>query len=168
MDSFETSRSEQEVFDDLETLCSSPGYIHALAFISQRDNLVSYDGALTGEAMAASYAPQRTMRTEFSTLMGLMLKHPIDYSLPEPQKMQELIDQTHALLHELHICLNAPMMATFKRVFAAQQSGLSIEDERPFKNASELREPIFMAGSRPIVFSIVTFPSTDTAWTLIG
>jgi SEC-C motif/Nuclease-related domain len=168
MDSFETSRSEQEVFDDLDALCSSPGYIHVLSFISHRDNMVSFDGELTGEAMAASYAPARTMRTEFSTLMGLMLKHPIDYSLPAPQKMQELIDKTHSLLHELHLCLNVPMIATFKRVFAAQQSGLSIEDERPVKNADELREPIFYGGESAYSFQYRDFSldrySKDNDW----
>lgn len=133
-----TSRTEQEVFDDLERLCSSPGYIHALAYISSRDNLIRYEGELSGEAMAASYAPNRTIRTEFSTLLGLMIKHPIDFSLPVPSIMQELITATHTLLGELHACLNQPMLESLKRAFSAQQAGLAVNLERPFRRADEV------------------------------
>lgn len=147
-----TSRTEQEVFDDLERLCSSPGYIHALAYISSRDNLIRYEGELSGEAMAASYAPNRTIRTEFSTLLGLMIKHPIDFSLPVPSIMQELITATHTLLGELHACLNQPMLESLKRAFSAQQAGLAVNLERPFRRADELREPIFYGGESAYSF----------------
>lgn len=63
MTPFEASRSEQEVFDDLDILCGSSGYIHVLAYLSLRDDLISYDGYMTSEDMAASYAPERTIRT---------------------------------------------------------------------------------------------------------
>ncbi len=36
-----TGRGEQEVFDELQALCTSPGYIHALAHIGVRDNMIS-------------------------------------------------------------------------------------------------------------------------------
>ena len=84
-------RTEREVFDDLDTLCSSPGFIHVLAYLSYRDNLISYDGHMTNEDMAASYASERTIRTEFSTLMGLMLKHPIDFSVPSATGYEALV-----------------------------------------------------------------------------
>ena len=123
MNPFNASRSEQEVFDDLEVLCSSPGYIHALAYISYRDNMVSYDGRMTDEDMADSYVPERTIRTEFLTLMGLMLKHAIDFVLPAPHDMQTLIEKTEGLLKELHSCLNQPMVAGLKRAVEAQRYG---------------------------------------------
>lgn len=165
-----TSRTEQQVFDDLESLCSSSGYIHALAYISSRDNLIRYDGELTGEAMAASYAPDRTIRTEFSTLLGLMIKHPVDFSLPDPSKMQELISTTHTLLGELHACLNQPMQESFKRAFSAQQAGLTVNLERPFRRADELREPIFYGGESAYSFqyrdlALVRY-SQDEEWLL--
>jgi SEC-C motif len=154
---FLTHRAEQEVFDELEALCSTSGYIHALACISLRDNLVSYDGELTGEAMAASYAPERTIRTEFSTLMGLLLKHPIDFGLPFPAKMQELIDKTRTLLGELHACLNQCMFDSIKTAFAAQQAGLSVEATRPLRRGNELREPIFYGGESAYSFQYREF-----------
>lgn len=52
------------MFDDLQSLCTSPGYIHTLAHIGIRDNMISYVGAMTPEAMSASYSRERTIRTE--------------------------------------------------------------------------------------------------------
>src|SRR5262245_23926715 len=136
-------RSEEEVFRDLSTLCSSPGYIHALAHISFRDNFISYDGEMTNEDMAASYAPERTIRTEFSTLVGLMLKQPMDFTLPGPRALEGLIEKTQALLKELHDCLNQPMFDGINRTVAAQQSGLPIDQtSSPFDRGDVLREPI--------------------------
>jgi hypothetical protein len=152
MTPFQTSRSEQEVFDDLDALCGSPGYIHVLALLSLRDNLVSYDGHMTSEDMAASYAPGRTVRTEFSTLMGLMLKHPSDFSLPAPPDMQALIDKTESLLGELHACLNRPMLEALKRAFAAQKAGLPVDEASPFRRGDVLREPIFYGGESAYSF----------------
>ncbi|MEL0252072.1 MAG: preprotein translocase, partial [Novosphingobium sp.] len=95
-------RTEQEIFDDLAALCAAPGYAHALAWMSLRDNYVSFDETLDSEALAASYAPGRTVRTEFSTLLGLLVRQPIDLSEPTPAEIQVLFDRTGALLNELH------------------------------------------------------------------
>lgn len=140
---FETSRSEQDVFDELQRLCASPGYVHVLAMLSFRDNLVMFPGELTNEAMTASYAPERTVRTEFSTLLGLMMKHEIDFSCPTPEKMQHLLDRTRELLEELHACLNQPMLAALKRAALEAQAGLTIKEASPFLRGDVLREPIF-------------------------
>src|SRR5258708_22268748 len=120
-------RNEKEFFDDFNTLCSSPGYIHVLAHISFRDNFISYDGKMTNEEMAASYVPDRTIRTEFSTLMGLMLKQPMDFSLPAPRDLHNFIEKTQALLKELHDCLNQPMIEGIKRTVAAHNAGLPLD-----------------------------------------
>ena len=166
----ETSRHEQEVFDDLERLCSSSGYIHALAYISHRDNFISYDGDLTSEVMASSYVPERTIRTEFSTVMGLMLKHHVDFSLPEPSKMQELIDNSRTLLGELHACLNKPMFESLKRTISVQEAGLPIGTSTPFRRGEELREPIFYGGESAYSFQYRDFSveryAKDSDWLL--
>ena len=86
------------VFDELEALCGSKGYIHVLAYLSFRDNFISYSKEMTPEAMSASYDKSRAIRTEFSTLLGLMMKSPMDSSMPSPQTMQSMIEETHALL----------------------------------------------------------------------
>lgn len=164
----ETSRSEQEVFGALEYLCTAPGYVHVLAMLSFRDNLVLYPGELTSDALSASYAPERTIRTEFSTLLGLMLKHPVDFSLPAPAEMQRLADQTYALLQELHACLNQPMLAAVRRAAQEAQAGLSREEATPFLSGGVLREAIFYGGESAYSFQYAAFAverySGDDAW----
>jgi SEC-C motif/Nuclease-related domain len=158
MNPFDASRSEQEVFGDLDILCGSPGYIHVLAHLSLRDNLISYDGHMTSEDMAASYAPGRTIRTEFSTLMGLMLKHPIDFKVPAPAEMQILIDKTEALLNELHACLNQPMLEGLRQAVAAQQAGVPVDEAGSFfRRGDVLREPIFYGGESAYSFQYRDF-----------
>lgn len=167
---FETSRTEQEVFDDLEQLCASPGYIHVLAQLSVRDNLILLPGELTSEAYAASYAPERTIRTEFSTLMGLMMKHPISFEQPEPEEMHSLIIRTNELLEELHACFNQPMMESFKRAFEEMKAGKSQEEASPFSRADVLREPIFYGGESAYSFQYRDFAveryAADDDWLL--
>ncbi len=38
------ARPEAEIFDDLRALCTSPGFIHAIAYFCWRDNLIRYAG----------------------------------------------------------------------------------------------------------------------------
>ena len=45
-------RSEQEIFDNLAALCSSQGFIHAVAAICFRDNIVGFSDELRAEDMA--------------------------------------------------------------------------------------------------------------------
>lgn len=167
---FYTSRTEQEVFADLEQLCASAGYVHVLAALSFRDNLVLHPGELTNDALAASYAPERTIRTEFSTLLGLMLKHPIDFSTPSPDDYLRLVERTDELLQELHACLNQPMMAALKRAFEEKKAGLSIEQATPFLRGDVLREPIFYGGESAYNFQYRDFAveryAADDDWLL--
>jgi hypothetical protein len=154
---FETSLTEQEIFGELENLCSSPGYIHVLALLSLRDNLVACPGEMTSDALAASYASDRTVRTEFSTLLGLMLKHEIDFALPPPAEMQRLMDRTRELLDELHAAFNQPMMAALVRAAGEAKAGLSIDEATPFLSGKVLREPIFYGGESAYSFQYRDF-----------
>lgn len=99
-----------------------------------------------------------------------MLKHSVDFDIPEPLRMQEFIEKTHALLDELHACLNRPMLETFRRAFADQQAGLPVPLERPFRRADELREPIFYGGESAYSFQYRDFArdryASDSRWLL--
>lgn len=35
-------RDESEIFSELEALCSSPGYVHAIVYLCFRDNTIKY------------------------------------------------------------------------------------------------------------------------------
>ncbi len=147
-----TGRTEQEVFDDLEGLCASQGYLHVLALLSLRDNMIGFAGQLTGDDMAASYASDRTERTEFSTLLGLMLKRPMDATRPAPSDIQELATRTRALLDELHECLGRPMSRAIVASFARRQEGLPFDEREVFARGDVMREPIFYGGESAYSF----------------
>ena len=164
----ETARSEQSIFDALEELCASPGYIHVLAFLSLRDNMVSYRGRMTSEDMAASYAPDRTIRTKFSTLVGLMIKHPIDFGLPTPREMDTLIQRTSDILAELHVCLGAPMWRAITENIKRQNEHLSVDEAALFSRGDIIREPIFYGGELAYSFQYRDFAleryESDNCW----
>lgn len=114
-------RAESEVFGDIRDLCKSPGYIHVLAFLCFRDNAILYDEELTGDDFQRNLSPNRLIRTELSTLLGLLVTAAMDFTMPKADVFQSLVDRTDELLHELHQSLNAPMSAGFKK-FALETS----------------------------------------------
>jgi hypothetical protein len=87
-------RTEQQIFEELAVLCASPGYVHALAFLCFRDNIVRYQGEMTAEDMKNLFSPERLVRTEISTLLGLVIKTDIDYTLAAPTTTQRYITRT--------------------------------------------------------------------------
>lgn len=163
-----TGRSEQEVFDDLEELCASQGYLHVLALLSLRDNMVGFAGHLTTDDMATSYASGRTVRTEFSTLLGLVLKHPIDTTRPAPLDLHNLATRTRALLDELHECLGRPMLRAIVASHARRQEGLPFDEGDVFARGDVMREPIFYGGESAYSFQYRAFAleryAADEPW----
>lgn len=161
-------RTEQDIFDDLAELCATPGYAHALAWMSLRDNYVTFDGLMDSEALAASYAPGRTVRTEFSTLLGLLIRQPIDLSEPTPAEIQVLFDRTGALLNELHERLGRPMWDSIIETAKTMQEKRAKRSPSPFTRADVLREPIFYGGESAYSFQYRDMAleryAADEAW----
>ncbi len=58
------TRAEPAIFSALEALCSSPGYIHAVAFFCHRDNMIRYSGEMKPEDMRHLFSRDRLIRTE--------------------------------------------------------------------------------------------------------
>jgi hypothetical protein len=49
-------RPEQIIFDDLAHLCTSPGYVHALAYICLKDNFVGYVDTFSTKAVEKMFS----------------------------------------------------------------------------------------------------------------
>jgi hypothetical protein len=133
-------REEQDIFDELATLCTSPGYVHAIAYLCFRDNIVRYQGEMTAKDMQNLFSPTRLVRTEMSTLIGLLMKEEIDYGLPTPEITQQYITRTEELLNEMH-------REMLKESFG--DLGLKEVLEKginPFTRGTVLREVIFYGG----------------------
>ena len=57
-----------------------------------------------------AFSPERLIRTEITTLIGLLLRAPIDYSVPDRAAMSGYLHQTEQLLQELHEALAAKLL----------------------------------------------------------
>jgi hypothetical protein len=154
-------RSEQEVFDDLATLCGAPGYLHALAFISYKDNYVGYANELAVEDMQSMFSEDRLIRTELCTLIGLLIKSRIDLARPDPQTIQEQIERTYTLLEELHRTMSGELLSR-------PQGNAPDTGWKSFSEGTALREPIFYSGESAYSFQYrdlsVKKYVNDSAW----
>ncbi|MCH8074045.1 MAG: hypothetical protein IIA09_19105 [Proteobacteria bacterium] len=139
-------RKEQDIFDDLTQLCSSPGYAHAIAYLCFRDNTVGYAEEMKAEDMQHLFSMTRLIRTEISTLIGLLIKEEVDYALSASSVMQQYLDKTEALLEELHNSMSAPMFDGLDPKKVAE------EGSNPFTSGEALREPIFYGGESAYSF----------------
>lgn len=130
-------RTESEIFAEMSELCALPGFAHVIAYFCIRDNMVTYQDEIKPEDMSILYGGDRLVRTEVNVLLGLMIKHDIEYSIPEASIFQGWADRAEALLAELHTAMTGDVFAHMK------PGGASDADSNPFANGAVLREAIF-------------------------
>jgi hypothetical protein len=149
-------RKEQEVFDELASLCATPGYAHVIAFFCFRDHFVRYGDELKDGDYSKLYSRDRLIRTELSTLIGLMARAPIDLSVPPPHDFQTFIDRTESLMHEMHGVTGQPFAEALKVSLAERQKLPAAERTAtpadPFDTAEVMREPIFYSAESAYSF----------------
>ena len=140
-------RKEQEVFDDLARLCVSPGYVHAIACLCFRDNMVFYDKkeGMKADDMRPLFSSERLIRTEISTLIGLLIKEDIDYALPDPSMLSQYVTKTESLLKELHDSMLRPAIKMLGQKTNQKDIG-------QFWTGEMLREAIFYGGESAYSF----------------
>jgi hypothetical protein len=155
------TRSEQEVFSELAALCCRPGYIHAVAQFCFRDNVILFSGDVKAADMRKMFSPSRLVRTEINTLVGLMIKAEIDWTLPAPKIVQEYMVATERLLEELHHCLSGEFWSGLTK--EAVERGYN-----PFERGQVLREPIFYGGEAAYNFQYLDLAirkyAGDVSW----
>ncbi len=135
------SRTENEVFSQLEILCASPGYLHTIAFLCFRDNIVGYNSQVKVEDLLKQYSSERLVRSEISTLIGLACKGKLETILPRSRITQKYINETDALLYELHQSIMRPFIESLKESLNAPEVAST-----PFAHGIGLREAIFYGG----------------------
>lgn len=52
------TRTEHEVFEDFSELCASPGFVHVIAYLCIRDNLIRYEDEIKPEDMSNLYSSE--------------------------------------------------------------------------------------------------------------
>jgi len=134
------ARPEADVFGDLQDLCTAKGYIHVFAYFCYRDCFIRYRDTLKAEDYQQSFEPSRLIRSELSTLLGLLIKGKIDCSILAPELFQQYVEQTERLLAELHMSIASPMVQGIQ--------GLTPEsfEQDLLSRGPVLREPIFYGG----------------------
>lgn len=140
------TRSEQAIFDELTKVCTSPGYIHAIAYLCFRDNMIRYSGEMKPEDMQHMFSENRLIRTETSTLIGLLIKSDIDLEVPSPDVLRQYIDKTESLLKEIHQSMSAAFWVSLDPTKVADKNF------NPFTSGTVLREPIFYGGESAYSF----------------
>lgn len=133
-------RTEDEVFQDLAQLCVTDGYVHVIAYFCSRDNLIFYKDKLTAKDLEHQSSWERLIRTEISTLIGLMCKAVVSLEIPKSSVLEELITKTEALLSELHDTLLHPVLLDSQTLESMQKSEVG-----SFASGMAMREPIFYA-----------------------
>lgn len=134
-------RREADIFADLSRLCTSSGYAHVIAYFCFKSNAVKYRDSITPRDFESIYSHDRLVRTEISTLIGLMIKEEIDYALPSPENLQHLIEETERLLQEVHNSMIEPVIRTI--VAGLNTPTNSGEKFDPFTSGDVFREVIF-------------------------
>lgn len=157
-----TNRNESEVFADLVTLTAQPGYVYAIAQICHRDTLVTYRNEYTADDLSDLYDPERLIRTEINTLLGLMMRQPLDLTLPEPSQIKAYVARSDELMAELHDAMSGSM---FDTLIGNAASGA--DHENVWKGAM-MREPIFYGSESAYSFQYRDFflekHSCDDDW----
>jgi hypothetical protein len=102
--------------------------------------LVRFGEKLTPDDLARLNSGSALIRTEISTLIGLLIREPIDYTLPKPEVLGGYIDRAERLLEELHSVLSW----TWIRELSPE--AIKSEGFDPFSAGEALREPIFYGG----------------------
>ena len=157
-------RSEQEIFNELAVLCRSKGYIHAVAEICFRDSVVKCINELRAEDMALMSLKSCLIRTEITTLIGLMMREPIKFDLPTPEVVENYIERSKTLLKELHQVI----FEACDKVIASNNH--TDPDTNPFDSGKFLREPIFYGGDSAYPFQYRDFAPykyrADSNWLL--
>ncbi|WP_431636880.1 SEC-C metal-binding domain-containing protein [Dyella sp. KULCS107] len=155
-------RSEAEVFEDLAVLARSPGYVHAIAQICYRDVAMFFVGQMEASDLQRSFSRERLIRTEITTILGLLARGPIDASVPEVRIRDEYLERADLLMEELHEAMSRP---AFDQMIAAAKAGIADSD---IWRGEAMREPIFYGSESAYSFQYRDFAlekyRSDDSW----
>ncbi|WP_335975807.1 YecA family protein [Acinetobacter calcoaceticus] len=130
-------KTEQEIFKILEEICSQPGFLEVISFLSWRDTFIHQQGENIGiEDLLKCFDLTRLSRTELSTLIGLLCKNGITEKKLSHYELRDYVEKIDCLMKELHGALSFGNF-NFEAIMA---------DPNLLKSGSVLREAIFYAG----------------------
>ena len=130
-------REEVQILGELAALAALPGFAHAVAQLCYRDNVILIQGKLKPADMDRLFSKERLIRTELTTIIGLMVKKALDLTPQNPEVIDGYVKRTDALMEELHNAMSYPI---FEAMFETAKSGGVLPN--PWHGPG-MREPIF-------------------------
>lgn len=152
-------REEGLIFADLETLCREAGFVHAIARMCLRDNMISLQGEATPEDMLKCYDWSRLARNEMNVLIGLWVKGAMDFTEPAAETIEVYISQSRKLMEEIHSSMNVPMMMAMRDLVCGdkREPTPSSAASDLFGGGASMREAIFYGGESAFAFQYRDF-----------
>src|SRR3990167_9926873 len=161
-------QEKQDIIKQLESLTSEPGYIYTLAI------LLRHDLFLNPEELADINWFERLSFQEFTFLIGLMVKNPIDLRIPTPDESSKQASGTYELFSKLHMTHGQPF---FEAIEKNKETFGTMSDEEKnqlfnevFGSGEMMSEPIFYGNSGAYDFQYLEFAPKkyryDTDWLL--
>ena len=98
-------RTEEQIFFSIVELCNQRGFPHIIASLALNFNAVKYNAVLTGKDLSRKFSGNQLSRNEINALIGCMVKKEIDWTMPEPERFNEMLDTSKSLLYEHHVRL---------------------------------------------------------------
>jgi hypothetical protein len=144
-------QSEREIFLELEALCTAPGFVHAIAYISSRDNIISYTDEMKVDDLRPLHGRERLVRNEVNALIGLMVKSNIDYTLPDEFTLGSYVARCQDLLEKIHEAMRG---AEWKSLRLRNQGATPEHDDLngDLSSGEMMREAIFYGGESAYAF----------------
>ncbi|WP_318515894.1 NERD domain-containing protein [Photobacterium leiognathi] len=136
----EEIKDEAELLEELKTLCSKPGFIHAFTYLCRRDGTVSFVGGIKYEDLLKFYGNERLIRTELSTLHGLMLKSGYNTAPIDSKLIEEYANSAESILEKIHDTMKQGIADRF-----TPDNLKKMSMEEFFSHPAALRESIFYA-----------------------
>lgn len=131
------SRSEYEILQELEKLCTSSGYAHALATLCWRSTFVGLGEEIHSDDLSNATCQDRLLRSELSVLTGLMVKSTVDLRHPSLTIIEEYIEQTEKLVVELRHAMSGHFW------YLNKIPVLDANEDHIYIRGKILKEPIF-------------------------
>lgn len=150
-------RPEQAIFDEIAGLAATAGFAHVLAHFCARDNFTWYRDEMRAEDMNHLYSRSRLIRTEMTTLIGLMVRGGRKVDGPPPAEPDAVASRAEDLLEELHESMMRPWADHFRAAVGDQAP------RDPWRTGDALREPIFYGGEAAFPFQYCDFAAEKYA-----
>jgi hypothetical protein len=156
----------KETIDKIEALVKEPGFIYTLCLILLRDMFFDPE-----ESADINWQEHLSFQ-EITFLVGLLVKHPIDLTVPTQEESANRFERTYELFLELHQRHAQRFVKRLEDDAARQnpQEGMEEGYRQMFGAGEMMAEPIWYSGSGAYDFQYLSFATQkyrrDERWIL--